>query len=108
MPCDVTDDDTYDNDSDQWLRDLTCRIAYMVLVDRKPWNDQHKIQYNNTKETIDNYLDQIAKGTIILNVSKTKEAGVPDSLGIDAQTSTAYWSQAPRGRFYPQRRDPVT
>lgn len=94
-------DPAYDAESAAFLADITCRVAFWLLWQRKPWSDQHENQRKQAEADSESQLDRLRKGVEIFNIGGAVEAGVPSGTGMTAVQSQYSWAARARGRFYP-------
>lgn len=92
-------------ESAAYLTDLTCRIAFWLLWQRKPYTDDQ--QRMEAKERADQALELLRTGAHVFDITANKEAG---RANIDTVTRTEIqdnWElfvDKARGHFYPARR----
>ena len=98
----------YDEESAEYLIDITCRVAFWLLWQRKPYSDGHENQRRQYETDSQTALDMLRKGIEIFNLGNARGAGLPEGVRSgDLPGSTGppmYWSGVPRGRFYPRCR----
>lgn len=91
----------YDAESSALLADITCRVAFWLLWQRKPWSDQHENQRKQAEADSESQLDRLRKGIEIFNIGKAVDSGLPQGTGMTAVQSQYSWAARARGRFYP-------
>lgn len=94
--------DLYNAESAAFLTDLCCQIAFSILWRRKPWDDTRESARKQDESDWREVIKSIRNGEMILNVGGDKST--PKSTGVTSTSAKYFWSQAPRGRFYPNRR----
>lgn len=94
-------DPLYDAESSALLADITSRVAFWLLWQRKPWSDQHENQRKQAEADSESQLDRLRKGIEIFNIGPAVESGVPEGTGMTAVQSQYSWAARARGRFYP-------
>lgn len=94
-------DPAYDAESSALLVDITCRVAFWLLWQRKPWSDQHENQRKQAENDSESQLDRLRKGVEIFNIGAAVESGLPQGTGMTAVQSMYSWAARARGRFYP-------
>lgn len=88
------------------LKDITCQIAYWILMRRRPFlkaDDVRRVY----KEESDDMLDKLRHGLYVLDVQVAQEAGLPSAetiTRVDIQTNWNLAVDQGRGRVYPRRR----
>lgn len=89
-----------------FLQDLTCRVAYAKLWDRRPWANAER--HAAAAEAADKVLERLRKGQYALNVADTLDAANvsnPSPSRVVIEGMNLVVDQARRG-FYPRRRLP--
>lgn len=96
---------TMTSESRDYLKDLTCRIAFWLLWQRKPYpDDQNRME---AKKNADEALELLRTGQHIFDIAETIEAGKPDVETVTRTEIADYWNlfvDRARGRYYPSRR----
>lgn len=92
----------YDAESAAYLTDLTCRVAFWLLFQRKPWADSHESARRQAEAEYNEAIEQFRTGTHILNIGS--DDSVADNIGVNATNKQYIYSETPRGRFFPRRR----
>jgi hypothetical protein len=93
------------SESADYLKDLTCRIAFWLLWQRKPYTDDK--QRMEAKESSDKALEMLRTGQHIFDIAATIEATKPDVETVTRVEVADEWGlfvDRARGRFYPSRR----
>jgi phage gp36-like protein len=88
-----------------YLKDLTCRIAFWILWQRKPYSEDQ--QRKEAKQAYDDALEELGSGHEIFDVDAVKDAGIPKVETVTRTEIETDWNlfvDEARGRFYPQRR----
>lgn len=88
-----------------YLVDITCRVAFWLLWQRKPYVDTQ--QRMEAKKEYDETLEMLNKGDQIFDVESVKDAGIPQVETITRVEIESDWSlfvDQGRGHFYPRRR----
>lgn len=88
-----------------YLKDLTCRIAFWKLWQRKPYSEEQ--QRPDAKQDHDSALEELGSGHAIFEVASVIEAGIPRVETVTRTEIERDWAlvvDQARGRFYPQRR----
>ena len=102
----TTDLENLTGNSLAFLADLTCRVAYSKLWDRRPWANAER--HAQAAQAADLVLERLRKGQYALNVAETLDAGLvsnPSPSRITIEGMNLVVDQARRG-FYPRRRLP--
>lgn len=97
--------DALTGESLEYLKDLTCRIAFWFLWQRKPYGEDQQRQ--EVRKAYEEALEEIGSGHEIFDVQTVKDAGVPKVETVtrtEIQNDWALVVDQARGRFYPQRR----
>jgi len=93
-------------ESQAYLADLTCRVAFWKLWARKPWSDEYERVRDEAKRSHDEALELIRTGQRIFEVAKVQKAGHASAETMSAihiDRMNMFVDKA-RGRFYPMRR----
>lgn len=88
------------------LKDITCQVAYWVLMRRKPYQKEDDIR-RVYKEEADDLLEKLRTGLYVLDVATAQDAGLPEADGvtrIEIQNNWNLVADRARGRYYPGRR----
>lgn len=92
-------------ESQQYLIDIVCRIAFYALWQRKPYSeDQQRVE---AKKAYDDALEEVGSGHAIFDVEAVKSAGIPKVETVTRTEIQSDWAlvvDQARGRFYPRRR----
>lgn len=101
----VADLEALTGESLQYLVDLTCRIAFWRLWQRKPYaDDQNRME---AKKSCDEALELLQSGARIFDVQTVREAGTPYVETVTRTEIADNWhlvADQCRGRFFPARR----
>jgi phage gp36-like protein len=92
-------------ESQQYLKDLTCQIAFWCLWRRRPYIDDQ--QRNEVKASADEALELLRTGAHVFDIDRQKDAGTPKVETITRAEVENDWSlfvDQARGNFYPRRR----
>jgi len=92
----------YDAESAAYLTDLTCRVTFWLLFQRKPWADSHESARRQAEAEYNDAIEQFRTGHHILNIGS--DDSVPTNVGVNATNRQYIYSETPRGRFFPRRR----
>lgn len=88
-----------------YLVDITCRVAFWLLWQRKPYVDNQ--QRMEAKKEYEETLQMLQTGAQIFDVEAVKDAGIPKVETItrtDIETNWSLFVDQARGHFYPRRR----
>lgn len=92
-------------ESQQYLVDLTCRIAFWLLWQRRPYSDdQNRME---AKKSADEALELLRTGAQVFEIDTVIEAGKPKVDTVSRTEITNNWNLVAdrcRGRFFPVRR----
>jgi len=100
-----TDLQNLTGESKAYLADLTCRYAFWLLWQRKPYADEQ--QRKEIKEAANEALEEIRNGDECFNVAAVIEAGHPTVETVTRMEIERDWDlvvDQARGRHYPRRR----
>lgn len=101
----VADLEGLTGESKEYLKTLTCRVAFWELWQRKPYADDQ--QRKDVKTLCDEAIEQIRSGDECFEVAAVIAAGHPTIETVSRVEIQQDWSLAvdqARPRFYPQRR----
>lgn len=101
----VEDLEDLTGESRDYLADLTCRIAFWYLWQRKPYADDQ--QRHEIKAQADEALELIRSGDECFEVAAVIEAGHPTIETVSAITIQNDWDlfvDDARGNYFPRRR----
>lgn len=98
--------DGLSDESADYLVDLTCRVAFWKLWDRKPYTGREDPNRTAAKKEALEALDMLRKGLHVFDVDGVKEAGRPDVDRISVAEASNFHLivDRARGSFYPSRR----
>lgn len=93
--------------SAKYLVRLTCKIAFGLLWERRPWaddGDQREQAIDQARKAV----DQLRRGEHVFDVAAVKDAGLPAvrTPSVSTIESLNLGVDAARGHYYPQRRMP--
>jgi hypothetical protein len=92
-------------ESREYLVDMTCRIAFWLLWQRKPYSDdQNRME---AKKGADEALELLRTGAHVFDVDTAIEAGKPYVETVTRTEIANNWNLVAdrcRGRFFPARR----
>lgn len=94
-------------ESQAYLVDLTCQIAFWMLWRRRPYSEAYDSQLKNAKEAYDESLESLRTGDEIFEVDVVIEAGKPKIetvTRVESKDFNLAVDQARGGNFYPRRR----
>lgn len=93
-------------ESQEYLKTLTCAVAFWRLWSRKPYNEKNSGQVQARTE-FKEAMERIRSGDHIFEVAATAAAGTPNIDTItraEIQNDWDLFVDNARGRFYPRRR----
>lgn len=101
----VEDLDALTGESKAYLSGLTCRIAFWLLWQRKPYTDEQ--QRLEAKKGSDESLELLQNGSHVFEIDTAIDAGVPYVETVtrtDISNNWALVADQCRPRFFPARR----
>lgn len=96
-------------ESEEYLINLTCAVAYCMLWKRRTWSDRYERTIGDACKEAEEHLAALRSGDEIFPNDTTIAAGLPDISAPSAvQLANNYQlvSDKARPRFYPVRRIP--
>jgi hypothetical protein len=104
-----TDDDLsgLTGESLEFLKGMTCTLAFWFLWRRKPYLSDKDPQKETVRREAEEVLKMLRDGTIVLDVAANIDAGKPQADTIPRATIINYWElrrDKDQGRFFPARR----
>lgn len=101
----VEDLEALTGESLAYLVDLTCRIAFWLLWQRKPYaDDQQRLE---AKKAYDESLELLQNGSHVFEITSAMDAGTPHVETVTRTEIANNWNLVAdrcRGRFFPARR----
>lgn len=97
----------YDEDSSEYLKTLTCSVAFWEIWRAKPQRDNDSSARKGAREESDEAIKTLLTGEEVFNVPRATDAGTPKVQTVTRSEIESDWSlfvDTARGRFYPRRR----
>lgn len=93
--------------SAKYLVRLTCKIAFGLLWERRPWSDDDD-RREQAMDQARKALDQLRKGEHVFDVAAVKDAGLPAQRtpSVTTITNLNLGVDRMRGHYYPRRHFP--
>ncbi|MBE41884.1 MAG: hypothetical protein CL480_11360 [Acidobacteria bacterium] len=97
----------YDEESSEYLKTLTCDVAFWEIWKAKPHRGNHASDRKEAREASDLAIAAMTSGAEVFNVPRITDAGTPKVATVTRAEIESEWMLAvdqARGRFYPRRR----